>query len=72
METYILATRETTDHTSNGIKEDLLSMIREWHLNVTTVSTDNASNITKGVSEAGLLNIRCLAHSLNLAVQKGM
>lgn len=34
------------------------------------VSCDNASNITKAVTDSSMLHIRCLAHTLNLAVQK--
>ena len=37
------------------------------------ITTDNASNIVKGVQEGGFKpHIRCFAHSLNLAAQKGL
>jgi hypothetical protein len=36
------------------------------------ITTDNASNISKAVNESGLPHVRCFAHTLNLAVQKGL
>ena len=34
------------------------------------ISHDNTSNIVKAVSDCSVPNIRCLAHTLNLSVQK--
>ena len=34
------------------------------------VSHDNATNITKAITDSSMLSIRCFAHTLNLAVQK--
>lgn len=36
------------------------------------VTTDNAANITAAVRQSKLPHIRCFAHSINLAVQKGV
>lgn len=36
------------------------------------ITTDNASNVSKAVRESGLNHIRCFAHTINLAVQKGV
>lgn len=36
------------------------------------ITTDNASNISKAVMESDYEHIRCFAHTINLAVQKGL
>ena len=36
------------------------------------ITTDNAKNISKAVEESKFSHIRCFAHSVNLAVQKGL
>jgi hypothetical protein len=36
------------------------------------ITTDNAANVTKAVTESNFDHIRCFAHTLNLAVQKGL
>ena len=36
------------------------------------ITTDNASNISKAVAESPYHHIKCFAHTINLAVQKGL
>lgn len=36
------------------------------------ITTDNASNISRAVKDSGYTHIRCFAHTVNLAVQKGL
>lgn len=36
------------------------------------ITTDNASNISKAVNDSGIQHIRCFAHTVNLAVMKGV
>lgn len=36
------------------------------------ITTDNAANIVNAVKLSGLCHVRCLAHVLNLCVQKGL
>lgn len=37
-----------------------------------SVTTDNASNVSKAVHDSGFRHVRCFAHTVNLAVQKGI
>jgi hypothetical protein len=36
------------------------------------ITTDNASNISKAVSESEFIHVKCFAHTINLAVQKAL
>ena len=38
------------------------------HHKVVSIVTDNASNITKGVSDAGFHNVGCYLHTMQLAI----
>ena len=71
--TYVLATTKCeTSHTSEALMEEIVNVVRKWGVDVIAVSTDNAANITKAVQQAGFTNIRCLAHTINLATNKGL
>ena len=35
-----------------------------------TVTTDNAANVTKAITESDMFLVRCFAHTINLSVQK--
>ena len=50
-------------------EEDSLNIDFEMDLFITT---DNAANISKAVQESDFSHVRCFAHTLNLAVQKGL
>lgn len=64
----------TERNTANNIAAMLKNVAFEWDLqnNVTAIVTDNASNIIKAVKIAGWTQVRCTAHSLNLAVNNGL
>jgi hypothetical protein len=67
-------------HTGEVISEELLRIIRQWHLEakVFTVATDNGSNMVKGIrllNENYITNVErqpCAAHTLQLSVQEGL
>ena len=61
-------------HTGVNVANVLLEAIEEWKLPANPpIVTDNASNMTVAVKEAGLpLHIGCFAHTLNLACGKAL
>ena len=64
-------------HTSENLSEMLLNCVAEWNLKrddlMPSVTTDNAANIINAVQIAGFHpHIRCVAHTLNLATQRGL
>ncbi|XP_051998856.1 E3 SUMO-protein ligase ZBED1-like [Xyrauchen texanus] len=74
----VLQTRAVYEsHTSDHLSEILQGAVAEWKIdreNATVpVTTDNAKNIVNAVNAAGFSpNIRCFAHTVNLASQRGM
>ncbi|XP_060583389.1 E3 SUMO-protein ligase ZBED1-like [Ruditapes philippinarum] len=75
IESRILQTRTLSEsHTAQNLCENLKDAIEEWGLvdNVQGIVTDNAANMTLAVRMTGIPNIRCFAHSLNLASQKAL
>ena len=75
---YVLQTRVMDiSHTSENLSEMLLNCVAEWNLKrddlMPSVTTDNAANIINAVQIAGFHpHIRCVAHTLNLATQRGL
>src|SRR5579859_4044389 len=62
-------------HTGNYIRETIKNKLREFNLinKITTVVTDNSSNIVKAIQEwKGVECIPCTAHTLQLCVIKGL
>jgi hypothetical protein len=57
-------------HTSANITTRLLDIIAEFDisLKVTAVVSDNAANVVKAIDDAGIVGLRCYAHTLNLSV----
>ena len=78
MVSNVLQTRPLYDqHTSANLAEGLKEAVLEWKLErpgtSIPVTTDNARNIAKAVTEAGLgPQIGCFAHTINLASQKAI
>ncbi|KAI4824950.1 hypothetical protein KUCAC02_020661 [Chaenocephalus aceratus] len=77
MQNPVLLTRPVYEqHTSTHLAEKLQEAVAEYKLEkpkTIAVTTDNARNIVKAVSEAGLgPQTGCFAHTLNLASQKAM
>ena len=57
-------------HTGANIATELDAVVQKWGLSgkTSTITTDNAANITAGVRLSGIsIHIGCLAHTLNLA-----
>ena len=75
---YILQTRQLKEsHTAGNSAKFLEESLNEWGLKrdlPTPVTTYNASNIVAGISLAEGIqpHIRCFAHTLNLATQRGI
>jgi hypothetical protein len=64
-------------HTSENLSELLLSAVAEWDLKrygeMPSLTTDNAKNIMNAGDLAGMKpHIGCVAHTINLATQKGL
>ena len=88
MKSATLQTRPMFEsHTATNLAYVLQKSVEEWHVAKSykinsddptqvrpiPITTDNASNIVKGVQEGGFKpHIRCFAQSLNLAAQKGL
>ena len=72
---FVLTTREMIDsHTTDNLATDFENVLKEWGLiksNI-TVTTDNAANISAAMSKCSIRNIKCMAHTLNLATQKAL
>lgn len=78
MQSYTLQTRKMDlSHTGVNLSEMLTYAIEEWDLKRygfnPAISTDNASNVVNSVKLANMeIHVRCFAHTLNLATQKGL
>ena len=61
-------------HTAANICGKLLQMLSEWKLEnkVHVVLRDNARNMSKGLDDAGVRSVGCLAHTLQLCVKAGL
>lgn len=63
------------DHTAENITEFFENMLVEWEINKTnlvSITTDNATNMTKAFEEFPDLWLGCFGHSLNLAISKAL
>ena len=62
-------------HTSAAIKDAFSSMFERWGIDRTRVHavvSDNARNMIKAMDDSDLRGIRCVAHTLQLAVNEGV
>ncbi len=61
-------------HTASNIKDRLLEVMERYGIQdkVVCVVSDNAANVKKAISEAGLQNVGCFAHTLNLAINDAL
>lgn len=74
-QTKVLSTREVTEsHTGENLAEDFKAVLEEWDLSISGVSvtTDNASNVSLAMGMCGVIHVRCMAHTLNLATQRAL
>jgi len=60
--------RITGSHTASNIKAIIQSMVQSWQL------TDHVHVVLcdKGIMEAGLLSVGCVAHTFQLSVKRGL
>ncbi|KAK6169559.1 hypothetical protein SNE40_020592 [Patella caerulea] len=79
IQNHVLQTRLFNEsHTATNLSTILLNAVDEWKLNrdglTIPVTSDNAANIINAVQVSESLgpNIRCFAHTINLASQKGL
>ncbi|KAJ4924591.1 hypothetical protein JOQ06_003544, partial [Pogonophryne albipinna] len=62
-------------HTAQSISLAFANMFDTWHIDrpkVHAIVSDNARNMTKAMEEGNLSGIRCMAHTLQLAVNEGV
>ena len=62
------------DHKAESLKEVLTEMFRSWEIfcKVCGAVTDNASNMVSTFRLLGIQHFPCIAHTLQLAIQKGL
>ena len=76
VEDFVLTTYESVEaHTIQNLTTDFLHCLEQWNISPENVSctTDNAANIVGAMKNANIKHhVRCAAHTLNLAVQKGL
>lgn len=72
----VLCTKELRgNHIAVLITESIGSTLNEFDIyreTVVTVATDNALNYVNAICHLGCIYVPCLAHTLNLAVHKGL
>lgn len=76
LQEYVLATEEClSSHTAENLAKDFESTLENWGLKAENVSvtTDNAANIVLAMQKCNTrCHIRCMAHTINLATQRGL
>ncbi|KAJ8362710.1 hypothetical protein SKAU_G00115410 [Synaphobranchus kaupii] len=77
MKDVVLKTTEiTTDHKAENVAACIGEILDEYSIKreaVIAVTTDNASNYINAVEKhLGAVSVPCVAHTINLAVQKGL
>ena len=71
LQTHLLEER----HTGKYIAMKISNVMCEWEINTTRVHCvvwDNGSNVVKAMSEEGLPNFGCFAHSTQLVIHDGL
>lgn len=66
------ACEDSTEGFTAGILTNSIDVIPADLADRIFITTDNASNVTKAVKDGGLKHIGCFAHTVNLAVQRGL
>jgi len=63
------------EHTGRQISAELREIVESWDLSegyLMAATTDNGLNIVSALDQLGWINIRCFAHTLQLAVLKAV
>ena len=72
----VLSTAEMSEsHTTENLSEHMRSVAAAWKIDLhsTVITTDNAANIVSAIERCDVTaHVRCMAHVLNLATQKGL
>ena len=72
----VLRTAEMSEsHTAENLSEHMRSVAADWKIDLhsTVITTDNAANIVSAIERCDVTaHVRCMAHVLNLATQKGL
>ena len=71
----MLQTRQVEQsHTSDNVTEELQAVASEWSLEnkIAGVTTNNARNIVAGVHKLMWQHFACFAHTLNIALKRGL
>lgn len=74
LQSYCLnCTHFEKDHDANNIADELTNIFSEWGLNVqklTSITTDNGSNILKAVDILKIPHISCFGHNINIGIKR--
>lgn len=74
LKSHLLETKEFPDsHTGIHIADELGTILNDWYLPVhglTTITTDNGTNIVAAANILDCIRLPCFSHCLNLAVEK--
>lgn len=64
----------TTRHTAQLCSEAFSHVVDNWNIRekIQFICTDNAANITLGITLGNFKNLRCAAHTIQLSIQKGL
>lgn len=76
LDSYVLSSKKLRgSHTAVNVAESISSTLDAFgisHEAIVTVIVDNALNYINTIHNLGLINVPCMAHTLNLAVRKGL
>lgn len=73
LKSFVLDTLHVTDrHTSDNLSKFLGDVEEKWNLRDVIGISDNASNIQSAFAKHGIPHFGCFAHTINLAVSKGL
>ena len=62
------------DHSASSLSEVLKSMLQDWNISEKVYAgvTDNGSNIVNAIGLLGIEHFPCFAHTLQLAIKRGL
>ena len=60
------------NHAAAHILREIERQEMDWGVKFSGITTDNAANVVKAMSDGGYLNVRCTSHVLNLIVKNAL